>query len=138
MSVRVLIIEDSAPMRSLLKRRLEQIGCQVVGEASDTAAGLDQFRALRPELITLDLVMPEGNGPNTKELFRAIRQEAPEVAVVVISARPKTAERAEFMREGAMAYFEKPFISSELLLQKITQIFPELKPNHSKGPTRRL
>jgi DNA-binding NtrC family response regulator len=61
-----------------------------------------------------------------RSLFYFIRKEAPEAAVVVISAHPRATERAEYMRNGALAYFEKPF-NFESLVAKLEQIFPQSK-----------
>jgi DNA-binding response OmpR family regulator len=59
---------------------------------------------------------------DAKSLFRLIRKEAPEAAVVVISAQPKTREQAEYLGSGALAYFEKP-INFASLASKLKQIF---------------
>ncbi|HZO80142.1 MAG TPA: response regulator [Candidatus Binataceae bacterium] len=127
MAVRTLIVEDSIPARNIIRRRLEQMGCEVVGEAGNAAEGLRLFRSLSPQLITLDLMMPEVEGVHAKRLFSMIREQAPEVAVIVISAQPKsTGERAEYLRRGALAYFEKPFLKLESLADRLAQLFPEL------------
>ena len=124
MAVQALIVEDSPTGRSVLRRRLEEIGCEIVGEAGNASAALELFRTLRPQLVTLDLLMPPAGGVDAKSLFRSIRKEAPEAAVVVISAQPKAREQAEYMGGGAVAYFEKPFNFASLV-SKLKQIFPQ-------------
>jgi two-component system, chemotaxis family, chemotaxis protein CheY len=124
-----LLVEDSVPIRALLRRRLEGLGCDVVGEAGTAEEGLELFRNLSPDLITLDLIMPDTNQMDGKQLFRTIRKESPEAVVIVISARPKSVEAAAFLREGALVYVEKPFVSLANLSKPLTRVFPELKPS---------
>ena len=127
MAVRTLIIEDSIPARNALRHRLEKVGCEIVAEAGDAIEGLKLFRMFIPDLVTLDLMMPRAENLNAKSLFRLIRSEAPQVAVIVISSQPRATERSDFFREGAIAYFEKPFINPTDLASKLEQVFPELK-----------
>jgi two-component system chemotaxis response regulator CheY len=137
MAVRVLLVEDSIAIRGVLRRRLELLGCEVVGEASSSEEGLALFRKLSPDLITLDLIMPETSQSDAKDLFRAIRKESPGAVVIIVSARPKSVEAAAFIREGALAYLEKPFISLASLVKPLTRVFPELKlPNMSRFKTK--
>ena len=126
MSVDVLIIDDSLPLRALLKRRLETIGCRVVAEAGDAFEGLKLFNSTHPKLVTLDLMMPLIEQMDAKSFFRTIRKESPDTAIVVISAQPKVQEKADFLREGAIAYVQKPFIDFESLADKLRHVFPEL------------
>lgn len=127
MSVRTLVVEDSVSARGIIKQRLEAIGCEIVATAADSATALKLVRELHPQLVTLDLIMPETGSLHAKELFRLIRKEMPEVAVVVISAQPKASLRADFMREGAIEFFEKPFIDFDKLAEKLSRIFPDIE-----------
>lgn len=127
MAVHALIVEDSVAARNVIRRRLEQIGCEVVGEAANAAEGLRLFRSLHPEVVTLDLMLPEVEGVHARNLFDSIRKEDPRAAVVVITAQARnTGERAEYLGRGAIAYFEKPFIKLESLAEKLAQLFPGL------------
>jgi len=60
--VRVLIVEDSPTHRSVLRHRLVEICCEVVGEAGNASEGLELFRTLHPQLVTLDPLMPQAGG----------------------------------------------------------------------------
>ena|SRR2546425_6994246 len=126
MAVQTLIIEDSVAARSILKQRLTEIGCQIVGEAADPVEGLALFRSLAPKLVTLDLLMPVANQMDAKVLFSIIRSESPGAAIIIISSQAKATEQAEFLRQGAIAYFQKPFIDTNALGEKVRQLFPEL------------
>lgn len=132
------IIEDSISARKLLNYRLRQIGCEVVGEAVNPAEGLALFRELNPQLVTLDILMPEVDGMTSKDLFHSIRKDSPETVIIIVSARPKGIERAEFIRDGAFAYFEKPFINFHSLVQRLEQLFPKIDSSSQAGATRRL
>jgi len=125
-AVTTLIVEDSLAARNVLKQRLTEVGCAVIGEADHAAQGPALFRSLLPKLVTLDLLMPTVDGMDAKSLFRIIRAEAPDVAVILISSQAKKNEEAKFLGEGAMAYFQKPFIDARALAEKLRQIFPEL------------
>jgi two-component system chemotaxis response regulator CheY len=137
-AVRTLLVEDSIPFRSLLKRRLEQVGCTVVGEAANASQGLELFRELRPDLVTLDLVLESNGELDSKALFRAIRQESPKSVVMVLSAHPKAHEGNDFLREGAIAYLEKNFMNVGDLLKLLGRTFPELQIDAAKSSTRRF
>jgi CheY-like chemotaxis protein len=98
-SVRTLIVEDNLTVRNVIKERLEGVGCEVVAEAGNAFEGLNLFRSLQPDLVTLDLLMPQVSGIDAKILFRSIREESPDAAVIIISARPKAVERAAYLAE---------------------------------------
>ncbi len=127
MAIRTLLVEDSVLVRNVLRRRLEEIGCDIVGEAEHATDGLKLFRSLQPNLVTLDLVMPQMDRFDSYGLFRLIRRESPETSVIVISAHPKKTTRSDFLRAGALEYFEKPFIDSRALAAALNRAFPELK-----------
>lgn len=133
MPVRVLVADDSIFIRDLIRRHFERIGCEVVGEAENASQALSLFRALRPDLVTLDIVMAEADGIDTLGAFRAIREEAPAVPIVVMSAVPFDESRATFMNAGALDYLVKPFTNAALeqLRRKLAGIFPELKGGRS-------
>jgi two-component system, chemotaxis family, chemotaxis protein CheY len=125
-TVATLIVDDSAESRAWLKNRLETLGCTVVGEAASAAEGQEQFEALRPRLVTLDIMMPEVDGMSAMDLFLHISQKASEVGVLVISVRP-LADSHEFLRLGAIGYLEKPFINFDEAAKLLRAFFPELE-----------
>ena len=139
--IRTLIVEDSAPTRKILGSRMQGLGCKIVGEAEDPAAGLRAFHELDPQLVTLDLIMPQVDGMSSEDLFRTIRKEKPETAVIVISSRHKMAAAPSFLAQGALAYIEKPFLNFDHLQEKLEFVFPQLKQrpkwaNNLSGPGR--
>ncbi|HVB81447.1 MAG TPA: response regulator [Candidatus Binataceae bacterium] len=126
MILSALIIDDSPFARKIIRHHLLKLGIRVVAEAENAAQGLDLFRELKPTLVTLDVMMPERNGISSMTAFQAIRKEAPETAMVVVSAIPFEKTRDTFLNEGAMAYVIKPFnqFSFEPVRQKLQRIFP--------------
>ena len=127
MPVPALIIDDSPFARKIIRHHLVKLGFKVVGEAETAAQGLKLFRELKPGLVTLDVMMPEREGVTSLSAFRAIRKEAPDSAVVVVSSVPFEKTRETFLEEGALAYLIKPFgqFSFEPVRQKLLRIFPE-------------
>lgn len=81
----VLVIEDNSVVRAFIRVKLETIGWKVF-EAENATSALTLFRLLRPHLVTLDLIMPVNDGLDAMHLARLIKGEAPEVALLVVSA----------------------------------------------------
>lgn len=126
MAIRALIIDDSPFARKIIRHHLVKFGCKVVGEAETAAQGLKLFRELKPDLVTLDVMMPELEGIESLAAFRLMRREAPERQIVVVSVLPFEKTQETFLREGALAYVVKPFnqFSFEPVRQKLVRIFP--------------
>ncbi|MGD0291284.1 MAG: response regulator [Candidatus Binataceae bacterium] len=127
MAVRTLIVDDAPTARTILRRRLGAVGCEIVAEADSSAAADDMIAGTSPDLITLDIHMPEIRGMDSYALFRKVRRERPQVEFVVISGANYFQNRQDFLREGALGFFAKP-IDFHGLLNDLRGIFPELKP----------
>jgi two-component system nitrate/nitrite response regulator NarL len=82
-ALRVLIADDEADVRLLLRLQLQGMGHEVVGEAADGATTLELCRADPPDVIVLDLLMP---GTNGFEVIPAVRGQLPDVAIVAYTA----------------------------------------------------
>lgn len=125
MSVTALIIDDSPFARRLIRHHLIKSGCKVVGEAESAGQGVRLFDELRPELVTLDIMMPAVDGVDALGAFRAMRRKAPGLAVIIVSSVPFDHTRDTFLKEGALAYVIKPFnqFSFEPVRQKLIRFF---------------
>jgi DNA-binding NtrC family response regulator len=77
------------------------------------------FQTSRPQLLTLDIVMPNSEELGSLELFRRVRKVAPEVAVIVVSVSSSWHDRDKFMREGAIAFASKPFVDFDRILMQV-------------------
>jgi two-component system chemotaxis response regulator CheY len=124
-----LIIDDSALMRKIIRYHLEQLGCTVTGEAADAKAGIRLFEQLRPDLITLDVLMPEIEGLDAVSAFRTFRKKAPQMAIVIVTSLAAEEVETPFMKEGALGHLAKTFdgFSFDGVLPKLGGIFPQLR-----------
>jgi two-component system KDP operon response regulator KdpE len=105
----ILVIEDDGATRQVLARELTAAGYRVV-EAEDAAAGLERFAARRPDLVLLDLGLPDRDG---SEVIRLVRREAA-TPIVILSGRFEEREKVEALERGADDYVTKPFGIAEL------------------------
>lgn len=103
---RVLIVDDAAFMRLMLKKIIVVDGHEVVGEAGDGEAAIEMFRELRPDLVTLDITMPGRDGI---EVLGSILEEDPAARVIMCSALGQQAKVVESMKLGAKDFVVKPF-----------------------------
>jgi two-component system, chemotaxis family, protein-glutamate methylesterase/glutaminase len=106
MSVRVVIVDDSPLVRGLLREALtEQPDLQVVGEAGDGLAALRLIKQARPDVVTMDVLMPIMGGP---EAIRRVMQECPTPIVVFAAARADQNLAWQALESGAAEVFAKP------------------------------
>lgn len=105
----VLVVEDDQPIRRFLRATLESQGYRVK-EAATATEGLLQARTQRPDLILLDLGLPDGDGI---DITKAIRSDSG-VPIVVLSARGQEQDKVAALDAGADDYLTKPFGVSEL------------------------
>jgi two-component system chemotaxis response regulator CheB len=106
MSVRVVIVDDSPLVRGLLREALsEQPDLQVVGEAGDGLAALRLIKQTRPDVVTMDVLMPIMGGP---EAIRRVMQECPTPIVVFAAARADQNLAWQALESGAAEVFAKP------------------------------
>ncbi len=109
---RVLIVDDSPSQLVLLGRMMEKLG-HTITTAPDGAAGVEAARREQPDLILMDVVMPNLNG------FQATRSIAKDPAtahipVILVTTKDQATDRLWGMRQGARAYVTKPVNESEL------------------------
>jgi DNA-binding response OmpR family regulator len=107
---RILVVDDDADIRGLVKELLERSGA-LVREAADGREALRMLYDVRPELIVLDIAMPEMDGWQTLERIR----EMTDVPVVMLTAREGELEAVRGLKAGADDYVRKPFGRQELL-----------------------
>ena len=111
-SKRLLVVDDAMIMRAIIKDTAKKAGWEIVGEATNGAEAVTQFRELKPDMTTLDIVMPEMDGV---EALRVIRDEDPQARVVMISAIDQRAKLNECIQLGALNFIVKPFDKQRLL-----------------------
>ena len=113
MAVRVLIVDDAMFMRAMIRDILVNSGrYEVAGEASNGEESLAQYRALQPNLVTMDIVMPQMDGI---EACREILKHDPKARIVMCSALGQEALVIESIAAGAKDFIVKPFSAEKVL-----------------------
>ncbi len=108
----ILIIDDSAMSRNKLKNILINGNHTIIGEAQDGLEGLNKFKELKPELVTLDVTMPNLDGIGCLKEILTLDENA---KVVMISALGKGDTMLEALNLGAANYITKPFEETSVL-----------------------
>ena len=122
MAIRVLVVDDATFMRSMIKDILHNASgrYEVVGEASNGRDAVARYRELQPQLVTMDIVMPQLDGI---EATRQILKLDPAATVVMCSAMGQEALVVESISAGAKDFIVKPF-TSERVLQVLAKVLP--------------
>ena len=103
---RILIVDDSEFMRLSLRDSVEELGYEVAGEAENGDEAVTKYKELRPDLVTMDLVMPKAGGIDG---IKGIKALDPKAKIVVVSAIDQKATLAEAIQAGASDFIVKPF-----------------------------
>lgn len=112
MGRRVLICDDAIFMRTMLADILKQAGFDVVGEADTGAKAVERYEELKPDLVTMDIVMPDMGGIDA---VREIVKEHPDAKILMCSAMGQQALVIEAIQAGARDFVVKPFQPSRVL-----------------------
>ncbi len=112
MTRKVLICDDSMFMRQRIKQALEDAGYEVVGEAETGVEAIAKYQELTPDLVTMDVVMPEMGGVDA---VRGIIQGDAEARVLMCSAMGQKKLITDALQAGARDFLVKPFEESQLL-----------------------
>ena len=112
MSKRVLVVDDSVFMRDIIKDIFAAGGFSVVGEAGNGVEAVEKYKELKPDLVTMDLVMPYRNGIDaTREILRADSK----ALVVMCSALGQETMVMEAIEAGAVDFIVKPPRAEDVL-----------------------
>ncbi|HUH11942.1 MAG TPA: response regulator [Longimicrobiales bacterium] len=112
MSRTVLICDDALFMRTMLGNILKQAGFEVVGEAENGVQAVERYHELKPDLVTMDIVMPEKGGIDA---VRDIVKEDPSARILMCSAMGQQGLVVEAIQAGAKDFVVKPFQPSRVL-----------------------
>lgn len=115
---RVLIVDDAAFMRMSIKIMLEKNGYTVVGEAENGAVAVRKYKELKPDIVTMDITMPEMTG---LEALKEIRSFDPKAKVVMVSAMGQELMVKDAIVYGAATFIVKPF-NEEYIVQALKKI----------------
>ncbi|MDV2885263.1 MULTISPECIES: response regulator [Alkalihalophilus] len=112
MAHKVLIVDDAAFMRMMIKDILTKNGFDVVGEANDGAQAVQKYEELSPDLVTMDITMPEMDGITS---LKEIKKIDPNAKVIMCSAMGQQAMVIDAIQAGAKDFIVKPFQADRVL-----------------------
>ena len=122
MKLRVLIVDDAIFMRKMISDILVENGMEVVGEADTGVKAVEKFMELRPDLVTMDIIMPEMNGIDA---VRKIVEFDKQAKVVMCSALGQQALVQEAITAGARDFLIKPFNAARVV-EVIAKVFNQV------------
>ncbi len=111
MSLRVLVVDDAAFLRMQLKQVFEKCGAEVVAEAGNGAECLEQYEVFHPDLVTMDITMPDMDGITA---LRLLKEKHPDAKVVMCSAMGQQEKLFASIQAGAFDFIVKPFSSDKI------------------------
>ncbi|MBP7652456.1 response regulator [Candidatus Dependentiae bacterium] len=117
--LKVLIADDSPIIRFELIDVLEEIGCEIVGEAENGVQAVELFKQFDPAVVTLDIIMPEKDGITA---LKEILQIKPTTKVIMVTAMGSKQTLFECIKAGAFDFIEKPFVK-----EKVVQTFQKVQ-----------
>ncbi|MGI6513404.1 MAG: response regulator [Syntrophomonadaceae bacterium] len=112
MSKTILVVDDAAFMRMMIKDILTKNGYSVVGEADNGLNAIDKYEELKPDLVTMDITMPEMDGITA---VKEIRKRNPNARIIMCSAMGQQAMVIDAIQAGARDFVVKPFQPDRVL-----------------------
>ena len=109
---KVLIVDDASVARLLIKKILKQDDFTVVGEAANGKDALVKYKKLRPDVVTMDMIMPETDGLQATKDILAFDRNA---KVVIVSSIDQKEMLVQAIKAGASSYIVKPFESDRVI-----------------------
>ena len=114
----ILLVDDAAFMRMMIKDILSKNGYEILGEAENGAIAIEKYKELKPDLVIMDITMPEVDGI---EAVKAIKEGDPDAKIIMCSAMGQQAMVIEAIQAGAKDFIVKPFQADRVLeaVQKV-------------------
>ena len=122
MSQRILIVEDTEDNRQIIRDLLSSVGYELI-EAEDGAAGVALAQSEHPDLILMDIQLPQVDGYEATRRIRAVPELA-KVPIIAVTSYALSGDEAKTRAAGCDGYIAKPF-SPRQLLAKIREFLPE-------------
>jgi len=120
-TMKILIVDDSPQIRRSLRNILEKNNYEVVGEAGSGTEAIKQFSILSPDIVMLDIIMPQLGGIETLRMLHALKKD---LKVIMVSALDSVERVKECMKAGANHYILKPF-EEEKIIQILKKVSDE-------------
>jgi two-component system, chemotaxis family, chemotaxis protein CheY len=112
MANKILIVDDAAFMRMMIKDILSKNGFEVVGEAADGNQAVEKYKELSPDLVTMDITMPEKDGIAALKEIKAVDENA---KIIMCSAMGQQAMVIDAIQAGAKDFIVKPFQADRVI-----------------------
>ncbi len=109
---RILVVDDAAFMRMMIKDILSKNGFEVVGEAADGLQAVEKYKEVNPDLVTMDITMPEMDGITS---LKEIKKIDPSAKIIMCSAMGQQAMVIDAIQAGAKDFIVKPFQADRVL-----------------------
>ncbi len=120
--LKILVVDDSLIMRRNITKMIEALGHKVVGEAKDGNEAIELYRKLTPDLVTMDITMPEMDGISAvKELKKMDKN----IKVIMVTSHGQEEMVVDAIRSGASGYLLKP-VKLDKLRSTIRKVFPNI------------
>ena len=103
---KVMVVDDAMFMRASLKMMLEKNGFEVAAEAENGVVAVQKYKEMKPDIVTMDITMPEMDG---LQALKLIKQLDPDAKVVVVSAMGQEPVVKDAILSGAKSFIVKPF-----------------------------
>ena len=120
--VKIMIVDDSKTSRRVLRNILEANEYEVVGEAANGKEAVEQYNSSRPDVVTMDITMPEMDG---LEALKMIMAEDADARVIMVTAAAQKSKMLNAIKLGAFDFIQKPF-EAEQIISIINKACPEV------------
>ena len=115
---KILLVDDAAFMRMMIKDILIKNGFTVCGEGQDGVEAIEKFKALSPDLVIMDITMPNMDGLTA---LKAIKKDYPQAKVVMCSAMGQESYVVDAIKSGAADFIVKPF-QADRIISTVTKV----------------
>ena len=110
----ILIVDDALFMRKILSDILSEEGHKIVGAAENAKEAIELYKKLKPDIVTMDIIMPEIGGMNTLKAIKQILKSDKDAKIVIVSAMGQQDMVVESIQAGAKDFIVKPFQRSRI------------------------
>jgi two-component system chemotaxis response regulator CheY len=117
---KILVTDDAAFMRMMIKNTLQEGGHEIVAEAANGKEAVEQYEQHMPDLVTMDITMPEMDGI---EAVKAIMGKYPDAKILMCSAMGQQAMVIDAIKAGAKGFVVKPFDKTKVL-EEVGKLVP--------------
>ncbi|MBU0502208.1 MAG: response regulator [Candidatus Margulisbacteria bacterium] len=115
MMAKILVVDDAIFTRKLLSDILKKEGHEIIGEAENAAEAVKKYQSLKPDIVTMDIIMPETEGMNGIGAVKAIIKIDKEAKIIMVSAMGQQEMIVEAIQAGAKDFIVKPFQPSNVI-----------------------